>query len=195
MIAVCVFGLSPIQANIIQLSPLSFGGASNLTPADLSELSDADYFFVKHFSEVAESSSAYKFSKSIFKTTFSEQSRPELMEFETGALETLDTFYSTVSIDGVPLNYPNPFSMRSGTHIGYNMSEEGRVEILVYNALGRLVYTKICEKGMEGGKANYNKVPINLKIDGLEKLSSGALFYLIVHQGEVLAKGKMAMVP
>ncbi|RAP34311.1 hypothetical protein DID77_01425 [Candidatus Marinamargulisbacteria bacterium SCGC AG-439-L15] len=97
-----------------------------------------------------------------------------------------------------PLTYPNPFVLRDGAQIGYRVSKPMNLDIYIYNMRGHLIAKKLAAEGTPGGglDANaYTKFPINAELFNNFDLSSGIYFYLIVHEGKVLGKGKMAIIP
>ena len=95
---------------------------------------------------------------------------------------------------GRPLNYPNPFRAATGTTIYYELSKNLDVEIAVFDMMANQIHRSTRNAGSEGGLSGRNKV--SLEAIGLNSrdLSSGAYFYVIMHGGKVLAKGKMAVV-
>lgn len=96
---------------------------------------------------------------------------------------------------GQALVYPNPFRQEVGAELGYKLTDNMDIEIHVYDMLANLAANKMFKAGSTGGKLGYNKVGFDLEtFDGYE-LSAGVYFYLIIHEGSVLAKGKMAVIP
>ena len=106
---------------------------------------------------------------------------------------------------GVPLPYPNPFSLNKdlsnpregyfGTRIGYELSADMDMKLLVYDMFGHKVLERLMMAGTVGGTKGWNEVPFNRDhISGFD-LSSGVYFFLLVFEGKVLGKGKMAIVP
>ena len=100
------------------------------------------------------------------------------------------------SIVGKALAYPNPYKASEGTQIGYELSKPLDIEIHVYNMLGHLVAKKFIDEGDEAGGINgWNTVAFGKDdIQGVS-FSAGAYFYLIINNGKVLGKGKMAVTP
>jgi hypothetical protein len=94
-------------------------------------------------------------------------------------------------------NYPNPFRLKSGTLIGYTLSKDMAVQLLVYNVFGHKIYEKDFNEGVNGGKGApfYNKIEFNDDIVGGGTLSSGVYFFILVHESDVIGKGKMAIIP
>ena len=94
-----------------------------------------------------------------------------------------------------PLPYPNPFRPVDGTLLGYGLSKNLDVEINIYNMFGNLIEKMTILSGEEGGKKGYNRVRFSGQDASGAKLSAGAYFFFIVHEGKVLSKGKMAVLP
>ncbi len=107
-------------------------------------------------------------------------------------------------IVGRPLPYPNPFSLKQdirnvgylGTMIGYELTVDMEIKLIVYDIFGHKILERIFEAGESpGGKAGWNEVPFNLdSVNGFD-LSSSVYFFILIHKNEVLGKGKMAIVP
>ncbi|MFC1546232.1 T9SS type A sorting domain-containing protein [bacterium] len=100
-------------------------------------------------------------------------------------------------IIGTPLNYPNPFKLAQGTHIGYELSKDMDIEIQIYDMLGHRICKKQIKSGEQGGKGAgyYNKVAVTQDTFEGYDLSQGIYFYVIIHDGTVLGKGKMSIIP
>lgn len=94
-----------------------------------------------------------------------------------------------------PLNYPNPFQLKNGTTIGYKLTKDTDIKIEIYNAFGHKILTKNVKAGANGGSASeYNRVPISYS-DFKYDLPAGPYFYTILSGGELLGKGRMAIIP
>jgi hypothetical protein len=99
-------------------------------------------------------------------------------------------------IIGSVFAYPNPFEMSEGTHIGYELSKPLELEIHFYNMFGQFLSKKqIDENSEEGGSVGYNRVPISSADFNNQDLPVGVYFVYITHQGTVLGKTKMAVIP
>lgn len=94
-----------------------------------------------------------------------------------------------------PLPYPNPFRAGEGTLLGYGLSKDLDLEINIYNMFGNLVEKITIMSGEEGAKKGYNRIKFLGTDASGSKLSAGAYFFFIVHEGKVLSKGKMAVIP
>jgi hypothetical protein len=100
-----------------------------------------------------------------------------------------------LKIEGLALPYPNPFKNREGTTLGYRLNKHAYIEILFYNSRGYEAGKKICEEGDVGGQADYNFVPLT-ENDFYGELSAGIYFFIIISEDkDVLAKGKLAVIP
>jgi hypothetical protein len=101
---------------------------------------------------------------------------------------------------GSVFNYPNPFKFGSGTTIGYALSKDMDIEVQVYNIRGQRIWKTYISAGDPGAVGSdtvrvFNKVPFGAdEVDGF-MLPSTVYFYLVMHDGEVLGKGKMAVIP
>jgi hypothetical protein len=101
-----------------------------------------------------------------------------------------------LALTGRPLNYPNPFRLAStGTTLGYVLTDNAPIQIKFYSILGQMVGMQTYNSGDPGGKAGYNAVPISISTFGGNTLSAGIYFYLVISDGKVLGKGKMAVNP
>jgi hypothetical protein len=92
-------------------------------------------------------------------------------------------------------NYPNPFSMRTGTRIGYQLNQEATIELRIYSLSGHLYFQKIFPPTEEGGKAKYNHITIDTSTLNGTWLNPGIYIYTILNNGKVLAKNKMVVTP
>ena len=94
-----------------------------------------------------------------------------------------------------PLNYPNPFRLKTGTTIGYKLTQDTDIKIEIYNAFGHKILTKNIKAGANGGSATeYNRISISYS-DFNYDLPAGPYFYTIISGGELLGNGKMAIIP
>lgn len=114
------------------------------------------------------------------------------------ALNSIADLYDSEqgSVVGDALVYPNPFRQTTGGTLGYDLSKHMDIEIQIYDMTANLIYKNTFEAGADGGKGDsYNKLRLDsTTFDGYE-LSAGVYFYYIINNGDVLAKGKMAVIP
>ena len=107
-----------------------------------------------------------------------------------------ETNQNTVNhVIGKVLNYPNPFQLDSGTEIGYELSEDMDISIQFYDIFGKKVTTKYISKGDNGGKKGPQLVAISKSDFNNQSLSASVYFYYLINNGNVLGKGKMAILP
>ncbi len=92
------------------------------------------------------------------------------------------------------LVYPNPSKASVGATLGYTLSQDATIEIRLYSSYGRELYKTTCISGTTGGTAGYNKVPLGPTQLGIT-LDSGIYFYVLIANGKVIGKGKMAVRP
>jgi len=98
-------------------------------------------------------------------------------------------------IVGEMLNFPNPFRLTTGTTIGYELTMPMDTEIRIYNLTGYPVAEQIFSAGLvQGSFGGYNRVSIQDVLQGAH-LPAGVYIYLLIHNGQVLAKEKMAVLP
>lgn len=97
---------------------------------------------------------------------------------------------------GDALVYPNPFRLQAGVaKLGYRLSKDMDIQIQVYDMMANQILKRTFYAGAGGAQKGYNKLRIDNEVFEGEALSSGVYFYLIIHEGKVLAKGKMAIKP
>jgi hypothetical protein len=99
-----------------------------------------------------------------------------------------------MKIQGIPLNYPNPFNPEAGTNIGYILTKAGNVQITLHDLMGNQIAKLEYGTGQNGGRAGYNEVTWNGKSSSGALVGNGIYVYLIVSDGRVLARGKLAAI-
>ncbi|MFC1770791.1 hypothetical protein ACFLZV_02790 [Candidatus Margulisiibacteriota bacterium] len=100
----------------------------------------------------------------------------------------------TPRLIGRALPYPNPMNFsRQGGEIGYLLSTDMDIELIIYDLRLNIVYRNRFTAGFQGGLGAYNKVSINDQAIGYS-LPSGAYFYILVHNGKVLCREKFAVI-
>ena len=98
-------------------------------------------------------------------------------------------------LQGDPLFYPNPVRFSEGGTLQYILSKPMDLEIHMYDIFGRRIYKKICAAGSMCGKASINRIKFDVnEMDGYQ-LSAGVYFYIFIYEGEVIGRGKVAVVP
>lgn len=94
------------------------------------------------------------------------------------------------------LFYPNPFRLNDGAILGYRLSRSDMdISMRMYDMRGNQIFRKDIPAGEPGAQIGYNKVPFNVSTLGHSRLSSGMYFYIILYDGQVLAKGKVGVAP
>lgn len=104
-----------------------------------------------------------------------------------------NTLQVAPALEGKLLNYPNPFRAGEGTTIGYSLSKHMDIEIKVFDMLGNSIASIQKPAGATGGRGGLNRISLRTEVGTL--LSAGVYFYILMHQGKVLGRGKMAVVP
>ncbi len=122
-------------------------------------------------------------SNTVFEITATNNNTYVLVPLSTGPAFT-----------GSLLNYPNPFSISSGTQIGYELTGDMDIELRIYSLTGYQVFSQLYFSGQEGATGHYNKVSINMSTLG-RALPPGVYIYAIFNKGRLLAKNKMVVKP
>lgn len=146
------------------------------------------------------------FSSPCFSLSIENVSYGGFMGLESGyiffaALDTSSVTPALISSDqnqtplfiGKPVNFPNPFSRLTGTHIGYRLSRDVALGFVLYDTFGNKVYSHDIPAGAVGAAVGYNRFPVTATMTGY--LPSGVYFYLFLHAGHVVGRGKMTVLP
>ena len=125
---------------------------------------------------------------------------PEDIDLESRAkyLKVVDEDSDVVAaIDGALLNYPNPYSINDDrkTTIVYKLSKQMTIDIEFYDMQANRIFQKTLLKGNNGTFKGLNYVEIGNETFDNTELAAGVYFYYVIHNEEVLGKGKMAVVP
>lgn len=110
-----------------------------------------------------------------------------------------------------PYFYPNPFRLSEGSELGYGLTDDLDIEIRFYNMLAQEIYRESYAAGTMGGLGShegqvYNKIPFSPTnwgqpgqayddVFGSYRLPSGVYFFVLIHNDEVIGKGKFAVKP
>ena len=113
--------------------------------------------------------------------------------YEANNLNVNDSSGS-VQMDGIPLNYPNPFNTTTGTTaITYKLTVDSDIIVYVFDVRGVLIRKSTYSSGSMGGKAGYNEITWDGKDDFGSTVGNGIYPYRIVSGGRVLGRGKIAV--
>lgn len=93
------------------------------------------------------------------------------------------------------LPYPNPMRISTGGHLYFNLNQNITLQCMVFDMFGRKIIDTAFLAGTQGGKFGINKVPINKAFFNNYPISSGVYFVIILENGSVLKKTKIAIVP
>jgi hypothetical protein len=96
---------------------------------------------------------------------------------------------------GKPLFYPNPARQTDKPKFWYVLSKSMDVQIRIYDMMANMILKSEFPAGSQGGKAGANWLSITDETFDQHKLSAGVYFVLIMHDGKVLGKGKVAILP
>jgi len=101
---------------------------------------------------------------------------------------------TSTGITGAVLTYPNPFNPNTQpTQITYQLNQDADVQIFLFNSLGQLAWKQHYVSGSEGGHAGYNSVNWNGISNFGGIVPNGLYFCRIVVNGQVVGKGKIAV--
>jgi len=107
-----------------------------------------------------------------------------------------------VRIVGKALNYPNPCRLGvEGTTIGYFLNKDAEVEIRIYDPFGNEIYKETFFESRNGGRMSdgttdtYNRVSVTPAKLRTSNVPSGIYYFVILSEGRLLGKGKIAALP
>ena len=93
------------------------------------------------------------------------------------------------------LVYPNPFSIREGAEIGYELNQNMDTTLKIFSITGHLIYEQSFVSGQtQGALQGYNKIPISRDVLGRD-LPVGVYFFFLFNNDTLLAKDKMMVKP
>jgi len=96
-----------------------------------------------------------------------------------------------LTIQGMPLNNPNPFDPGSETTtIGYTLSKPANITLSFFDLAGNLIARNSYTANQEGGKAGYNAVTWDGRSSSGNFVGNGIYLYLIIADGAVAQNGK-----
>jgi hypothetical protein len=103
------------------------------------------------------------------------------------------TVYDSLTIDGKPINYPNPFRPSAGaTTIYYKLTQAADTKIMIYDLTGRLVYAQFYSAGTNGGTIENTPTWDGKTFDG-KFVGNGVYLYFVTSGGKVIGRGELAI--
>ncbi len=99
-----------------------------------------------------------------------------------------------VTISGRAVNYPNPFRKSEGTTLFYTLAETGTVDIAIFDMMARPIVNVTRYAWLPGATIGQNRVPLTDLGLNSNDLSSGVYLFVILTNGKVIGKGKMAVI-
>ncbi len=111
-----------------------------------------------------------------------------------GQLSLNNTDTASLIISEV-LPYPNPMSLRNSGHLYYRLNKNQTLNCMVFDRFGRKIVEKTFPAGSNGGKVDINNVPLNREFFNNYPISSGVYFIIILSDGEILKRSKLAVIP
>ena len=99
-----------------------------------------------------------------------------------------------VSVQGVALNYPNPFNPETGsTSIAYTLSKAGNITLTIHDLMGNQLVKQTYFANANGGRVGYNEVTWNGRTDSGDLVGNGIYIYLIIADGKPIGRGKITV--
>jgi thermitase len=108
--------------------------------------------------------------------------------------------YSKGKVIGIPGNAPNPANSSTGTYLRYTLSKDLDVRIKLYTIYGNLIWQTRCGSGLKngdmglGGAMGLNEVYWDARSSMGKVVPNGAYIYLVLADGEVIAKGTLSKI-
>ena len=99
-----------------------------------------------------------------------------------------------IATQGIPLCYPNPYNGTGNLSLSYILSKSGNVTLTIHDLMGNQLTKKTYTSLQNGGTAGYNEITCDGKTDNGNALGNGIYIFLIVADGKVIGKGKIAVV-
>lgn len=112
-------------------------------------------------------------------------------ESESSDSDSEDT---EAAVYGQPLVSPNPIDLDEGGILGYELSKSMDMNLVFFNMRGRKIAEHFIVAGNVGARKNYNRVTLDSSLF-YDDLAAGVYFFLLVHDGAVLGRGKFAVKP
>jgi len=113
--------------------------------------------------------------------------------------QTITSSVAPLRMVGNLLNFPNPFQLKNGTTIRYQLNQDAAIEIRIYDQFANEILRETYAFGTNGGKGNLlnftNSIELKRESFNTPNVPAGIYFYTILNEGKVLGKGKMAIVP
>jgi hypothetical protein len=97
-------------------------------------------------------------------------------------------------LSGPALNYPNPFRRSQTTTVGYRLNRDADIEFRLYTSQGYEIYRTSFAAGSPGGTVGFNQIPISSTLFG-QNLDVGVYMFVLINEGSIVAKNKMAVLP
>lgn len=123
-------------------------------------------------------------------------------------IQTLDS--EEPEIRGEALFFPNPFRQDEGAELGFDLSRDTDIELIIYDMRANVIHRASAEARGIGGSEGYNRVAtkstikqgngsrvgvVGFRLDELPRLPSGPYFFVLLHEKKVLQKGKFVVLP
>ncbi|NQY73892.1 MAG: hypothetical protein HRT90_03925 [Candidatus Margulisbacteria bacterium] len=101
---------------------------------------------------------------------------------------------SQPKVIGTPLAHPSPILFsKGGGVITYNLSLDMEIDFRVYNMAGQQIYQHVFPEASNGGRSGYNIIPFSMAEVGYP-LPTSVYYFFLIYDGEIAARGKMAVI-
>lgn len=115
----------------------------------------------------------------------------------TGGINTEEEIETqTAAITSQALFYPSPFKFETGSTLGYRLNKDMPILIRIFDAQSNQILKRSIASGdTNGGVVGYNYVPFAPSDFKNADLPTGIYFFVIESSGDILTKGKFAVLP
>jgi hypothetical protein len=147
---------------------------------------------------IANLNGRYKKKKKLTLINFRFSNLAETKQMAIRGREGIQAAESKIAkVIGKAFVYPNPFRQNSeyGGILRYELSKSMDVVIHIYDIMGHLLVKTTRQRGNMGGRNGINTIKIDKHLFENNPLSAGIYYFLIMNNGNILSKGKMAVKP
>lgn len=96
---------------------------------------------------------------------------------------------------GKALMVPNPARQVDEPRLYYVLSKNMNIDFKLYDMMARMLFSTTFVAGSDGGREGVNWLKIGPNSFEGFAMPAGVYFFLLMHEGKVLAKGKVAIIP
>ena len=103
-------------------------------------------------------------------------------------------YKQTISIQGNPLSFPNPYPGSGNLNIGYALSKDSTVTLAIYDLTGTMLMKKVFPEASNGAKTGYNEIVLNGQTDGIGSYGNGIYVFFLTAEGRIIGRGKIVVI-